>query len=103
MVHASTFLPTTLGGWAALVAAIASGIASAIGWVNRRHLQEVRVTVNGQLSKVMDRLTEVTEERDRISERKADRRQGPAAKPLPEVTGETGNTPPNQQPFPTEK
>lgn len=49
MTHTS-FLPTTLGAWAAVIASILSGAAAVFGYKNRRHINRVEVLVNGRLT-----------------------------------------------------
>lgn len=49
MTH-TTFLPTTLGAWAAVIASILSGAAALFGYKNRRHINRVEVLVNGRLT-----------------------------------------------------
>lgn len=64
LLLASAFLPTTLGGWAAVAAAGTASVAAVLGYFNRRHIQEVHVLVNSNLAAIKDQLERVTAERD---------------------------------------
>lgn len=63
---ATTFL-TALGGWAACAAAVASAFAGFLGLMNRRHIQEVHVLVNSNLTEIKRQLAAVTAERDQLT------------------------------------
>jgi hypothetical protein len=75
MIHAATFLPSTLGGYASIVAALAAAVAALLGAYTRRHIQEVHVLVNGRLSSVENELEQTAAERDRLQAEKGQRRR----------------------------
>ena len=64
----TSFLPTTLGAWAACVAALASPVAVFFGIRNKQRIQEVHVLVNSNLTQIKADLAAVTSERDTMIE-----------------------------------
>jgi hypothetical protein len=87
MIHAvaesTPFLPTTLGGYASIVAALAAALAALLGARNRQHIQQVHVLVNGRMSRIESALHARTLERDRLQAEIAGRRKDDPPPPHP--------------------
>jgi hypothetical protein len=70
LILLATFLPSTLGAWAAIAAAIASCLTTFVSLRNRSKIQEVHVLVNSNMQSVIKRLERVTSERDDLQNEK---------------------------------
>ena len=66
MIIAAASLISTVGQLAAMTAAIVSACAAALGFINRRHIREIHVLVNSNLTEIKDKLALVTAERDQL-------------------------------------